>query len=114
MYSGAVVEAGSVEQVIRSPKHPYTQLLISSIPLPDTSQRWVNLEDDKDPALVLSERETTGCRFAPRCPHAMEKCWSNNPGIYLSDEHRSVSCFLYEDQPELESADLADVFEYAA
>lgn len=114
MYSGAVVEAGSVEQVIRSPKHPYTQLLISSIPLPDTSQRWVNLEDDKDPALVLSERETTGCRFAPRCPHAMEKCWSNNPGIYLSGEHRSVSCFLYEDQPELESADLADVFEYAA
>lgn len=114
MYSGAVVEAGSVEQVIRSPKHPYTQLLISSIPLPDTSQRWVNLEDKEDPALMRSERETTGCRFAPRCPRAMDKCWSNVPGIYVTDEYRAVNCFLYEDQPTLASSDLADVFDYSA
>jgi oligopeptide/dipeptide ABC transporter ATP-binding protein len=114
MYSGAVVEAGSVEKVIQAPKHPYTQLLISSIPLPDIDARWVDLDNDQDPALLFSKRETTGCRFAPRCPHAMEKCWSTHPGIYLPDEHRSVSCFLYEDQPELESADLADVFEYAS
>ena len=112
MYSGVVVEAGSVEAVIRTPRHPYTQLLIESIPLPDTNQRWVNLDDDQDPALAFSERETTGCRFAPRCPHAMEKCWSENPGIYVTDEHRSVSCFLYEDQPVLASSDLAEVFEY--
>lgn len=112
MYSGAVVEAGSVEEVIRTPKHPYTQLLIDSIPLPDTNQRWVNLDDDQDPALAFSERKTTGCRFAPRCPHAMEKCWSENPGIYVTDSHRSVSCFLYEDHPVLASSDLAEVFEY--
>ncbi|MBN1875339.1 MAG: ABC transporter ATP-binding protein [Anaerolineae bacterium] len=112
MYSGSVVEAGSVEQVIRHPKHPYTQLLISSIPLPDTTQRWVNLEDSVDPTLILSERETTGCRFAPRCPRALEKCWSTMPGIYLPDDHRSVSCFFYDDQPTLGSTDLADVFEY--
>lgn len=112
MYSGAVVEAGSVEEVIRTPKHPYTQLLIDSIPLPDTEQRWVNLDDDQDPALAFSSRKTTGCRFAPRCPHAMEKCWSENPGIYVTDEYRSVSCFLYEDFPVLASSDLADVFEY--
>jgi oligopeptide/dipeptide ABC transporter ATP-binding protein len=112
MYSGAVVEAGSVEEVIQTPKHPYTQLLISSIPLPDTSARWVNLEDDQDPALLFSERTTTGCRFAPRCPHAMEKCWSEIPGVYVTDKYRSVSCFLYEAHPTLESADLADVFDY--
>lgn len=114
MYSGAVVEAGSVERVIQTPKHPYTQLLTSSIPLPDIDARWVDIDNDQDPALLFSTRETTGCRFAPRCPHVMEKCWSNSPGIYLPGEYRSVSCFLYEDQPELESADLADVFEYAS
>jgi peptide/nickel transport system ATP-binding protein len=112
MYSGVVVEAGSVEKVIQDPRHPYTQLLINSIPLPDTDARWVSLDDDQDPALVVSDRETTGCRFAPRCPHAMEKCWSETPDIYVTDEYRSVSCFLYEDQPILESSDLADVFEY--
>ena len=114
MYSGAVVEAGAVEKVIQAPKHPYTQLLTSSIPLPDIDARWVDIDNDQDPALLFSPRETTGCRFAPRCPHALEKCWNQEPGIYLPDDHRSVSCFLYEDQPELESADLADVFEYAS
>jgi len=113
MYSGVVVEAGSVGQVIRNPKHPYTQLLVSSIPLPDIHQRWVEVDNDLDPALVVSDRETTGCRFAPRCPHALEKCWSMSPGIFLPDEHRAIACWLYEDSPVLESADLADVLEYA-
>ena len=114
MYSGCVVEAGSVEKVIRDPQHPYTQLLISSIPLPDTSQRWVDLAGaDTDPAILVSDRQTTGCRFAPRCPHAMEKCWSTAPPLRVTGEHRAVGCFLYEDSPLLESADVADVFDYS-
>lgn len=112
MYSGVVVEAGSVERVIQTPEHPYTQLLTSSIPLPDIDARWVDIDNAQDPALLFSTRDTTGCRFAPRCPHAMEKCWSTQPGIYITEEHRSVACFLYENRPILESADLADVFEY--
>lgn len=113
MYSGAVVEAGAVESVIQQPKHPYTQLLTSSIPLPDIATRWVDIDDDQDPALLLSERETTGCRFAPRCPRALEKCWSHLPGTYVTDEYRAVNCFLYEDRPKLTSSDLADVFDYS-
>jgi peptide/nickel transport system ATP-binding protein len=113
MYSGVVVEAGAVEQVIRHPKHPYTQLLISSIPLPDTSQRWVDLDSEEvDPVSMVSERLTTGCRFAPRCPKAMEVCWTSRPGLYLPDENRTVTCFLYKDSPVLETADVADVFDY--
>ncbi|MGC9350307.1 MAG: ABC transporter ATP-binding protein [Anaerolineae bacterium] len=113
MYAGCMVEAGSVEKVIREPKHPYTQLLISSIPLPDTSQRWVELEEaDTDPAILVSDRETTGCRFAPRCPHAMEKCWDTVPELYTPDEHRAVACFLYESSPRLDSADVSEVFDY--
>lgn len=115
MYSGCVVEAGSVEKVIRDPQHPYTQLLISSIPLPDIRQRWVDLEGaDTDPAILVSDRETTGCRFAPRCPHAMEKCWTSQPELRVSDEYRAVACFLFEENPLLASGDVADVFDYSA
>ena len=115
MYSGCVVEAGSVQNVIQDPKHPYTQLLISSIPLTDINQRWVDLEGaDTDPAILVSDRETTGCRFAPRCPHALEKCWSESPKLRQTDPYRAVGCFLYEGSPLLASADVADVFDYAS
>jgi peptide/nickel transport system ATP-binding protein len=113
MYSGAVVEAGSVEQVIRDPRHPYTQLLISSIPLPDKSKRWVDLEMGEDPILFAS-RANEGCRFAPRCPRAMDVCWQTVPPLYLPDEHRTVACYLYSADPVLQSADVAEVFEYAS
>ena len=115
MYSGVVVESGSVEQVIRNPKHPYTQLLISSIPLPDTSTRWVDLDSDvEDPVNVRSAREITGCRFAPRCPHAMEMCWASSPDYYIPDENRAVTCFLYRESPVLASGDTSEVFDYAS
>ena len=111
MYSGAVVEAGSVEQVIRNPLHPYTQLLISSIPLPDKSKRWVDLDTGED-SMVFEPKENRGCRFAPRCPRMMDACWEVVPNLYTPDEHRAVACFLYRDSPVLESGDVAEVFTY--
>jgi oligopeptide/dipeptide ABC transporter ATP-binding protein len=115
MYSGVVVESGSVQQVIQDPKHPYTQLLISSIPLPDTTTRWVNLDsEEEDPTMVRSSRETTGCRFAPRCPHALDMCWDSKPGLYTPDDNRAVTCFLYRDSPVLESGDVSEVFDYVS
>jgi len=111
MYSGAVVEAGSVEQVIREPRHPYTQLLISSIPLPDKNKRWVDLETGEDP-MLFADRRNKGCRFAPRCPRALDMCWTHVPELYLPDEHRTVACYLYRDDPVLASGDVAEVFEY--
>jgi peptide/nickel transport system ATP-binding protein len=113
MYSGAVVEAGSVEQVIRDPKHPYTQLLISSIPLPDKSKRWVDLSTGEDP-MLFPNRVNEGCRFAPRCPRAMDMCWETVPSLYLPDENRTVACYLYRDDPVHQSGDVAEVFEYQA
>jgi len=53
LYQGSVVEAGSVERVIREPKHPYTQLLVSSIPLTDRSKRW---GQDEIPILLSAHR----------------------------------------------------------
>ena len=105
MYAGSVVEAGSVEQVIRNPKHPYTQLLVSSIPLPDKNKRWGGVEIE-----TVQNRQSTGCKFAPRCPAVMEQCWSQRPAYYTPDHDRTVNCFLYQDQPTLSSPDVAQVF----
>ena len=68
MYSGAVVEAGAVEQVIREPKHPYTQLLISSIPLPDKSKRWIDIDTEHEDLMtvpVRPERRVPVCAALP-------------------------------------------------
>src|SRR5438270_9133076 len=73
LYRGSVAETGDVEQVIKRPQHPYTQLLISAIPLPDPDRRW----GDDLPAPARPEaagRPNRGCKFADRCPHAMPTC----------------------------------------
>ncbi|MCL4506939.1 MAG: ABC transporter ATP-binding protein [Chloroflexi bacterium] len=107
MYSGCVVESGAVNQVIRSPKHPYTKLLISSIPLPDKSKKWGGQEADET---QNKGRKSTGCRFANRCPVAMDICWKEKPPLYTTDPDRAVACFRYDDSPVMESLDVAAVF----
>ena len=86
LYQGSVAEAGSVERVIREPKHPYTQLLVSSIPVTDRTQRWG--EDELPVPEASAGRVTNGCRFAPRCPYAMEECWSSIPPLFQIDRDR--------------------------
>jgi peptide/nickel transport system ATP-binding protein len=107
LYRGAVAEAGSVERVIGDPKHPYSQLLVSSIPLPDLSKPW-----GEDPKIAehAPDHGTDGCRFAPRCPHAMDICWGNVPPKYLPDSERLATCFLYKEAPVAAGEDIADVF----
>jgi oligopeptide/dipeptide ABC transporter ATP-binding protein len=105
-YRGSIVEAGSAESVIRSPKHPYTQLLVSSIPLPDPRRRWSD-----DAAEADAQRATDGCRFAPRCRSAHDPCWTTQPPLYLPDPHRAAACFLYKADPVLDRADVTEVFE---
>ncbi|MBN2501426.1 MAG: ABC transporter ATP-binding protein [Anaerolineales bacterium] len=92
MFRGNIVEMGSVEQVLMSPRHPYTQLLRESIPEADPKKRWSS-------AITLSELEheeymRTGCKFAGRCPHVMEKCKLEMPADVLVD-NTLVKCHLY-------------------
>jgi|SRR5579859_1911711 len=107
MYAGVIVEAGSVQQVIRSPKHPYTQLLISSIPQPSKHTAWGGGETEEAQAAT---RKSAGCPFAPRCPKVMDQCWTRKPPLYKVDEERVVNCFLYQTSPTLASPDVAQVF----
>src|SRR5438094_5099897 len=71
MYAGQVVEGGPSEEVIQRPKHPYTQLLLSAAPNPDRVQgsgRESLPARGELPSLISPP---IGCRFHPRCPHAM-------------------------------------------
>ena len=106
LYRGSVAEAGNVEQVIKDPKHPYTQLLVESIPQPDPKRRW----DEYNIGSVAEARQTQGCKFADRCPAVMDECWTTIPELYRSDESRAASCFLYREAPVLAGRDLAATF----
>lgn len=110
LYKGRVAEAGPVEKVIKDPKHPYTQLLVSSIPLPNPDTPWGG-----GVQVVTNAEGSTGrgCLFAPRCPSAMDKCREQIPGRYLPDPDRTVSCFLYEDSKSMEDPDIASILSTA-
>ena len=97
-----------LDRVIRDPKHPYTQLLVSSIPQTDRTQRWGN--DEIPTAEANVGRSNAGCRFAPRCPAVMEECWSRIPPLYQIDRDRVASCFLYKEHAALPSERIGEVF----
>jgi peptide/nickel transport system ATP-binding protein len=97
MYAGQSVEGGSSEEVIQQPRHPYTQLLLSAAPDPD------RLGPDGEKAPPLPARgeipslisPPSGCRFHPRCPHAMEICRQRFPGRTDLGGGHWTHCFLY-------------------
>jgi peptide/nickel transport system ATP-binding protein len=93
MYLGRIVEHGTVDEVLKSPKHPYTQALLSAVPtLDEATQRTViRLQGDLPSPIDPPQ----GCHFNPRCPQAMEVCRQHYPRYTkLTDTHRT-NCFLY-------------------
>jgi peptide/nickel transport system ATP-binding protein len=106
LYQGAVVEVGDVDKVIREPEHPYTRLLVRSVPLPDPKlrdgQRRLRLTGDE-----LTPVSGGGCRFAPRCPHVMPKCRESMPPLFKTAERRATACYLYESAQSVSSDDMA-------
>ncbi len=107
MYQGSVVEAGRVEDVIQRPKHPYTQLLVESIPRPDPKERWGSEMASQETG---SDKADHGCRFAPRCPYVMDHCRSEMPPMYKTDEYRGARCYLYTDEASSNLQRISDVF----
>jgi peptide/nickel transport system ATP-binding protein len=93
MYLGKIVEMGRADTILGSPQHPYTQLLLQSVPEPDP---------DVKPAAVFDEYAVpdatdvpAGCPFHPRCPFAMEACTRHEPALLPTGNGHDVSCFLY-------------------
>ncbi len=97
MYAGQVLEAGPAEEITQSPAHPYTQLLVSAAPDPDASAaggRQKMLAPGEAPSLI---KPPSGCRFHPRCPHAMAICAQQDPPQFSVGDARWAACWLFED-----------------
>jgi peptide/nickel transport system ATP-binding protein len=110
LYRGSVAEVGSVEKVIKEPQHPYTRLLISSIPLPDPDRPWGSVADleRKAAAARSSTQKTHGCKFANRCPFVMAECHEKHPPLYRTNADRAVACYLYKDGEPISGGEMAE------
>jgi oligopeptide/dipeptide ABC transporter ATP-binding protein len=104
LYRGEMAEVGDVEKVVKQPAHPYTQLLINSIPSSHNAAHWRTQDVSADTTSV--PEAVQGCRFASRCPRVMDVCRQSIPPLYRTDEGRAAACFLYKDKPTVEAADL--------
>jgi len=92
LYAGKIVEEGPSEDVVATPRHPYTKLLMSTAP--DPRLPYVELDNTGDlgePPKVINPEP--GCRFAPRCPLVMEKCRTTDPQLQEVSIKHNVSCF---------------------
>ena len=109
LYRGSVAEVGSVEKVIKEPQHPYTRLLVSSIPLPDPDIHWGEETDiDNKAAGPSSADHGHGCKFANRCPFVMDECRQKPPPLYQTDPERAVACYLYKESEPITGGDMAE------
>ncbi len=99
MYAGQMVEGGPSEEIIQRPKHPYTQLLLSAAPdpdrlSPDGKSTTTPPARGEIPSLI---HPPTGCRFHPRCPHAMPVCRQRFPKRTDLGGGHWTHCFLHGD-----------------
>ena len=96
MYAGRLVEVGNVREIVKNPKHPYSQGLMGSIPsLHHKAEQLIQI-DGSMPRLT---EIPSGCAFNPRCPHAFERCRVERPDL-LDTEPTKAACWLYDDQSE--------------
>jgi peptide/nickel transport system ATP-binding protein len=93
MYLGRIVERGTVDEVLREPKHPYTQALLAAVPKIEAggTREVIRLEGE----LPSPVDPPSGCHFHPRCPKAMADCRERYPENFALSETRRVACWLY-------------------
>ena len=93
MYLGRIVEQGGVDEVLRTPRHPYTQALLSAVPAIDPAGRRevIRLQGE----LPSPVDPPSGCHFHPRCPQVMPECRNSYPAVTALTPAHTVRCFLY-------------------
>jgi oligopeptide/dipeptide ABC transporter ATP-binding protein len=103
MYAGRIVEAGPVEQIFTSPRHPYTQGLLES--MPTRSKRGERLKVIRG-SVPNPFNMPVGCNFAPRCPARFGPCGEHDPALLPVEDvpESQVACWLYGDGPRPEAA----------
>ncbi|MDR4513215.1 ABC transporter ATP-binding protein [Nitrosomonas sp.] len=93
MYLGRIVEYGRIDEVIENPRHPYTQALLSAVPMIDQSVNasMIKLKGD----LPSPASPPVGCHFHPRCPRAMPVCSQSYPAACIISPTHYTHCYLY-------------------
>jgi oligopeptide/dipeptide ABC transporter ATP-binding protein len=94
MYGGQAVEAAPVADIFAAPRHPYTRLLLNSIPLVhEKKPRLQTIEG----SVSAPTQYTVGCRFQPRCPIAIDRCRQSPPSLTMLEGDRAVRCLRAEE-----------------
>ena len=93
MYLGRIVERAAHGPIYTAPKHPYTQALLSAVPVPDPKAKKDRIILKGDVPSPINPR--AGCRFHPRCSYRMEICDKKEPQLKDLGDGHEVSCFLY-------------------
>ena len=92
MYAGQLVEIGSGSEILKSPKHPYTQALIAAVPKLRSKEKKIHFVKGVPPSLL---DPPVGCRFYTRCPYAMDACKKQDPPEFQTVTGY-VRCLLYD------------------
>lgn len=103
MYRGNLIEFGMAKEILNHPAHPYTELLLDSIP--QVGKKWA--QDMVMPDLESKEFGAIGCKFAGRCVYAKEICRQSRPGMLQLNADHQVLCFKHSDyQPIPDNASI--------
>jgi peptide/nickel transport system ATP-binding protein len=109
LYAGRMVEQGPVDDILEHPRHPYTRLLIDSLPTLDDKKALRGIPGLPPSLLNLPP----GCPFAPRCPYAFDRCRRELPDLQVVGGQQLAACHLYPQYSELPplpgAADLPEV-----
>jgi oligopeptide transport system ATP-binding protein len=92
MYLGRIVELASSHELYRAPKHPYTEALLSAVPVPDPAAKKKRIVLQGDVPNPI--HPPAGCHFHPRCPHAMERCRAEAPRLREVSPGHLAACHL--------------------
>ena len=102
MYLGRIVELARTSSLFARPRHPYTEALMSAVPVPNPEKRRARIILHGDPPSPL--HPPSGCTFHPRCRHAMPKCGKEEPLFHQIEGGTWVACHLYGDRLSAQSS----------
>jgi peptide/nickel transport system ATP-binding protein len=96
LYAGRVAEIGTTQAIFANPKHPYTHGLMNAIPKPGSRGKKMSAIPGTVPS---NPGALTGCRFAPRCEFAFDRCHAETPPLFAIDKFHLSACFLVDQKP---------------